>query len=297
MKILSIFVVLITAAACAEDLPTSGVLKSAGVFIGRSNNKFSAGPLGGIESTQDFFSAAFSSIDYSKIARTDPPPVANIGPCQVQSIAPLADPQPDNTSAITYVDAGPVINLKGPNGNKQFPATRFLYSGQLGGGAPIPGLPTPPPLYLDPGTYTVDNGAGGADIGPFTATLTLPAPFVWSNTDAATSIDRAAGIDVRWTGGDPEALVYIGGSVALTDAAARRIGGGSFFACAANGSAGHFFVPAEVLTLLPASTTVQGVSNGLLSVTTGVQTKFDLLGIDQSTFSFTLNISRSAEYK
>src|SRR5262249_42024524 len=69
--------------------------------------------------------------------------------------------------AVAPLGAGSVLNLTGPNGNKQFPAMktarRYCPSDSDSG------LASPAPLYMDPGTYTVDNGAGGADIGPFTA--------------------------------------------------------------------------------------------------------------------------------
>ena len=62
-----------------------------------------------------------------------------------------------------------------------------MFSGSLGGAtATIPGLPPPAPLYLDPGSYTVDNGSGG--------------------------------VDVAWTGGDPE----LGYQAACESADCRR---------------------------------------------------------------------------
>ena len=63
------------------------------------------------------------------------------------------------------MDAGPVINLNGPNGTKQLPQMKGFYFLMVGGGVaiptpvPIPGLPVVLPFYLDPGTYTIDNGA------------------------------------------------------------------------------------------------------------------------------------------
>jgi hypothetical protein len=114
---------------------------------------------------------------------------------------------------ITPLDAGPVLNVTGPNGTQQAPAVMSItpgqgsqiYSAALGGGIPlpptpfpIPGLSGPKPLWLDPGTYTVDNGGGGADVGPFTATLTLPASFVWTNVESDLTINRSAGVDIQW---------------------------------------------------------------------------------------------------
>jgi hypothetical protein len=65
----------------------------------------------------------------------------------------------------------------------------------------------------------------------------------------------------------------------------------------ADNSAGHFVVPPEVLTLLPASTTTSGVSNGNLVVSHGVEAKFDAPGVGQSLFTFVSGATRNAEFK
>jgi hypothetical protein len=171
------------------------------------------------------------------------------------------------------------------------------YGGTLGGGLPIPFLPPPPPLFVTPGTYTADNGGGGADVGSFQATLEVPSLFVWTNADTSLSIDRAAGADFTWTGGNPDGKVYIGGSVALTNAATRRVDGGAVFSCIADNSAGHFTVSPEVLLLLPASTTTSGVSNGNLVVSHGIEAKFDAPGVGESIFTFVSGAARNSEFK
>jgi hypothetical protein len=286
--------------AFTQDLPTNGVLKVAGINLTRVNTKIFAGSFGAIESTLDNFAAAFSSTEYTLVP-TDPPAVTYIGNCLVQPLAQMQN-NPDNKPVVKYLDAGASLNLAGPKGAKQIPAfqpgtAKFLFGAALGGGVPLPALPAPPPVYLDPGTYTVDNGEGGADVGPFSAKLDIPAPFVWTNVDAAASIDRAAGVDVAWTGGDPATKVFIAGSVSLTDPATRRVSGGGYFSCTEDNSAGHFFISPEVLGTLPASTTTAGVSNGSIIVSNGVSAKFDLPGFDQSQFNFSLGIARSPEYK
>ena len=282
-------------AVFAQDSPPTGVVRGGAIELIRSSSKFSAGPLGTINTTTDTLAGGFSMIDYSKLLGTDPPAVTTIGSCSVVLIKP---PQgtPDPT-AITILDAGPVLNLTGPNGSKQIAATEFAFGAMLGGGTSIPGLPPPPPLYLDPGPYTVDNGGGGADIGPFKATLTIPTQFVWTNSDASASIDRSAGLDVAWTGGDPDSKVTIAGGVVLINADTRQVASGAVFTCTETNSAGHFFVPPEVLTLLPASTIVNNTPNGSLTVNNGVTVKFDAPSVDQSTFTFTSGALRIPEYK
>lgn len=305
VKINRVFIPLLTlaaGAAFAQDLPLTGELKVGSLSIIRSSSKINAGPLGIIESTTDVFGAAFTVTDLSKVVRTEQAPVTTIGSCFITSIVQLEPPP--RTDATTYLDAGPVLNITGPAGSKQFPLTKsgpgmtvLGYGGELGGGLPIPFLPPPPPLFVTPGTYTADNGAGGADVGAFTATLNIGTLFSWTNPDAALSIDRAAGIDVTWTGGDPEAKVFIGGGVTLINAGTRRVDGGGVFTCVADNSAGHFVVPPEVLTLVPASTTTAGVPNGTFTVSHVVTAKFDAPGVGESQFSFASGAFRASEYK
>ena len=289
---------IVLGAAFAQDSPPTGIVRGGGISLLRTSTKINAGPpLGTLDTTMDQLIGGFQSTDYSKIPSFTQQPITTIGPCIVVLFAPTDTTQTFDPTAVTALDAGPVLNLTGPNGSKQIAATKFAYGLALGGGLSFPFLPPPPPLYLDPGTYTVDNGAGGADIGAFTATLTAPTPFVWTNSDAAQSIDRSAGIDIIWTGGDPDAKVNIQGTVTVLNATTRKLEGGGAFTCVENNSAGHLFVPPEVLTLLPATTTVNGVSNGILSVGSGVQVKFDAPGSDLSIFSFLSGAARSPEFK
>jgi len=284
-------------AACAQDQPPlTGILKVGALEMIRTNSKFNAGPLGTIESTMDSFGGAFSSTDLSKVVRGEQAPQTTIGSCFISPLG-LQLETPPRTDVVTYLDAGPFINITGPNGSKQIPVAKLLYGAALGGGLPLPLLPPPPPLFVTPGTYTADNGAGGADVGAFTATLNIPSLFVWTNADTSLLIDRAAGADFTWTGGDPAGRVYIGGSVTLTNAATRKVDGGAIFTSVAENSAGHFVVPPEVLTLLPASTTTAGVSNGNLVVSHGIEAKFDAPSVGESLFTFISGTTRNAEFK
>ncbi len=133
------------------------------------------------------------------------------------------------------LDAGSTITLTGPGGSLPVPEqsneTAFSATG----------------TFLVPGTYTV-TGTGGADVGPFSATLTIPAlPTLTSpvNNGAAT---RANGLTVTWTGGS--------GNVAMdmqscTDSSCNN---GASAECIAPASPGTFTIPPSVLLALPAST-------------------------------------------
>jgi len=281
-------------AALAQDTPT-GIVRSGGISLTRAEGKLSLGPAPPVDNTTDVFGGGFQLTDYTNYT---PPQtqVTTIGPCVVSTAS--APPAPPTGPVVKPLDAGPVFNLNGPNGMKQISKSDPT-SAILGGGVPIPvpGFPAPPPLYLDPGVYTVDNGAGGADIGPFSVTLTAPDPqFIWINADADLSIDRSAGVDITWTGGDPASKVEIQGSVSLIDPATFKATGGSAFTCFVDNT-GDFFVTPDVLTLLPATVVVPNVPTSTLTVSSSVQTKFDAPGSDTSVFVFTAGNSRTVVYK
>src|SRR6266487_1209994 len=144
-------IIVAAGAAYAQDQPLTGILKAGALEMIRTNSKFNAGPLGTIESTMETFGGAFSSTDLSKVIRGEQAPQTTIGSCFISPLG-LQLETPPKTDAVTYLDAGPVINITGPTGAKQIPAAKLLYGGVLGGGVPIPLLPPPPPLFVTPGT-------------------------------------------------------------------------------------------------------------------------------------------------
>jgi hypothetical protein len=290
-KILGYFLVT-AAAALAQPTPT-GIVKNGTILLLRLESKTFLGAAAIDDTTSDAVAGGFTSIDYSKWQYSQPSgTTTTIGPCIV-SVTPQPGPMsPDNSALLNYLDAGPVLNVKGPNGSKQEPSFGAFYFGTLGGGPSGP--PAPPPLYLDPGTYTLDNGGGGADIGPFTATLTIPSsPFVWTNADADLSIVRSAGVDIAWTGGDPATKVVIQGSQSSNDPATFQPTAFGFFICTVDNT-GDFFVTPDVLSLLPIDTLSIG---GNLMVTSSVQATFNAAGSDMSTFLFQSSASRNVAYK
>jgi hypothetical protein len=323
-------------ATLAQTLPT-GIVKGGAITLSRTETKVSAGAVGTIESTMDIFGAAFESIDYSQFTPpqapttpTTPTPVPTgvqiqgptmIDGCLVVSftlppaspvtppttpvtppttpVTPPTTPVIPPTTGISFLDAGPVININGPDGMKQFPAMKSFYSGILGGGVtlPFPGAPGVQPLYLDPGTYTFDNGSGGADVGPYTATLTIPSPsFAWTNADADTTITASAGVDIQWVGGDPAGQVTITGGASVIDSTSFQISAIGSYTCTVNNT-GDFVVDSNVLALMPTATSVSQQVSGSLNVSTGSTGSFTAPGIDQGVILFTTSSSRTVTYQ
>lgn len=103
--------------------------------------------------------------------------------------------------------------------------------------------------FLNPGTFTLNNGTGGADIGGFKASVTIPsAPTLTSPTQANASagITRSGGMTVNWTGGSANGNLVIAVSSA-TDVSFTL---GSTAACFVQGSAGSFTIPSYVMLSL-----------------------------------------------
>jgi len=200
------------------------------------------------------------------------------------------------TARTPTLDAGAALNVSGPLGAKQLPRRTtgggFGYEppgeGLLGGSIPgLPGLPPPTPDYLAAGAYTLNNGSGGAAVGAFTASLTIPGnPPVWSNQDALSNIPRSQDMTVSWSGGAAGGYVGVFGSSA--DPVTRA---GAKFACVAPASAGSFTVPAWVLSALPSSGADPGAGGTpvgflMLANTLAQPVRFQATGIDVGFFNW-----------
>jgi hypothetical protein len=170
-------------------------------------------------------------------------------------------------TAPTLLDAGAVLNITAPKiaqvMNKQngtYNATAVIT---------VISIPNSPPItsggpdFIVPGPYTLDNGSGGADIGPFSATLLNPTPVNWDATQII-SVNRAQGVTVKWSGGAPNGVLAIGGSSSATQGTVIYSG---FFTCYAQVSAGRFTVPAFITQLLPQSGTLAQGGSGIMTLT------------------------------
>ncbi|HET8546672.1 MAG TPA: hypothetical protein VFL57_01635 [Bryobacteraceae bacterium] len=248
-----------------NTIASGGVLRVGNINLSRSASKFSF-PGQTFDSTTDSGSASFFRYDFGRLIRSSTAlGIPNFGSCSVStfqgqtpSSLDIAQPEP--------LDAGDVINVNGPKGAKQLRKTQSLpgfYSAQLGGGTQIPGAPPPEPLYLDPGPYTFTSG-GGTQVGPINTGMNLTALTEWTNMASIETVTRANGQLITWSGGDPNSLVYIGGT-SFTGTSAQNIVGASFV-CYERASAGRFMIPASVLLALPRSGTGVLALPGALTV-------------------------------
>jgi hypothetical protein len=252
-----------------SDLQNGAPMNVADVSLGRVMANLSVPGLGTAQGAIDFASADFKRY-------TGPPlgvlaastPNGNLGVpssgCVVfpfQSFGPLFDnflPGPRDLpfggdAPYQFLDAGPALNITGPASARQIPKnpdqgarTEYKVSGSIVGGG-IPPLIPLTPEFLVPGSYTADNGSGGADVKGFRSTLTIPSDHAsWTGQDAIGNIDRSQGLTITWSG---SGLVAIFGN-----SANPAVGVGAAFVCVAgDADNGSFTVPAWVMSTLPAS--------------------------------------------
>jgi hypothetical protein len=91
------------------------------------------------------------------------------------------------------------------------------------------------------GTYTI-TGSGGTQIGPFSASATLPQNFAVTNWDAITSINRANGVIINWAGSGFDTV-----AIGVTG---QRTNETVTVSCVVAASLGTFSIPQGALAML-----------------------------------------------
>lgn len=163
------------------------------------------------------------------------------------------------------LDAG-AITLTGPAGsgltNTPLTETSDVYTLTIGTGLGIPGAVNG---SIVAGTYTL-NGAGGKDVGKFTASLNLGAPLVVTGGLPSTVV-RSQGLTLNWTGGNAsDSLEIIGSSGSTASGVTTTVS----FICMTTAGAQSFTVPPSILTQMPAASS----PGTLLEITTGALSSF-----------------------
>jgi uncharacterized protein (TIGR03437 family) len=224
----------------------------------------------------------------------------SVGSCNVNSLSYqgyISSAVPSNNDPVNQVgvSAGAALNITGPDGGQQWPQQNkgsaaqpdYAYDMQgsiIGGG--IPNQTSVLPVYLVPGNFTINDGSGGPQVGPFSAMLTIPSSTVtWTNESAFSNISRSSDLTVTWSGGATGGIVGVLGSSADPSTAAE-----AQFACVTQADAGTFTVPAWVLSALPASATDPsvGAKVGFLTIATTLTSPilFQATGVDVGFFNW-----------
>lgn len=213
-------------------------------------------PIGGTTTTDSGFASFSSFTPTSYAGATGALQFTAVGSCIVTVFSGQGSSPVSGTSV--GLDAGSAISVTGPKGAKQLTplqAVKGAYSAQLSSTGST---------YLDPGSYAINNGSGGADVKGFSFNLNVAQALTWTNQSTVTAnpIDRTKGVTVTWSGGAPGTYATISGTSIVTGPPAFGAG----FVCRAPVEAGTFTVGPDVLLQLPPSTTI---SAGGFSISTG----------------------------
>jgi uncharacterized protein (TIGR03437 family) len=172
--------------------------------------------------------------------------------CAVESYGPfLADSSP------AQIDAGAALTLEG-QGTRPVPR---VYQGFYGAVLNATGS-----RFLWSGLQYSVSGAGGTDVGAFSATETTSIPSAeFTNISRGQSLSRSGDLTVQWSGGDPgmqNGQVTIGGYSGSNP----NFDNYALFQCTAPVSARQFTIPGWILGTLPPSGTGQ---NGFVTYPLG----------------------------
>jgi uncharacterized protein (TIGR03437 family) len=200
--------------------------------------------------------------------------VLSLGSC---TVAYAAIPSGAAIAPGTGLDAG-ALTISGPGGT--FPLSDTLatgfYSATLANS-----------IFPQTGTTFHFDATGGADVSAFSASVSYGAPPLWTNQSGLTSITRASGQTITWSGGPANTYMAIGGSSSTATATAA-------FTCYAPVAAGQFTIPAYILEAMPA----QGGGGGTLTFANYLTPQpFAAQGLSSSTVSAGLAVVAGVSYQ
>jgi uncharacterized protein (TIGR03437 family) len=209
-------------------------------------------------SATQFISSLYSpDVDSADIALA----AVSIGSCSVQQRGSFAGSAP---AAPTYLDAGPVVNVAGPDGTTALQNQSNVYGDPSDGSSSGFNSLTSAFIPGGGGSFKFDNGSGSGIVSGFSTETTVPAAFVWNERDTTSNVTRSQGVTVTWKNAAPDSLVQISGFSSASygvDTLATS------FTCSAPSSAGTFTVPPAVLLALPPTAASDGqVSASYLAV-------------------------------
>ena len=203
-------------------------------------------------STSESIGGNFSS--YTQAEWQYPFSAPTFGPCTVLDITnPAKAPYlPD-----AYLDAG-TVTVSGPN----LPSGTAVLKNNTQTGPSYILIDTTGTKLADGGTYTI-SGSGGTQVGPFTASMTLPQSFTVTNWDAITAINRANGLTVNWSGIGFNTVVITATGQSLATSETVTV------SCVVAGSLGAYSIPQGALAML-FPTQVASLTVTATTVTSGI---------------------------
>jgi hypothetical protein len=287
-----------------QKLDQGGTLSSGGFSIMQSTTMDPT--YGTVKS--DIISGSFTQLtgfQLASVALLNPFGVIQQGTCQVFQSSYSNSSKSTGTASpvvtLTSLDAG-TITVTGPASSSlaNQPLTNidngYLLATTEGSNFTLPGQVN---FTLPGGTYAL-SGAGGKDVGPFNASLTIPSPLTLSNP-LPTTVNRSSPLILNWTGGNASDQVEILGESSITTGQGNNaITTVGEFICITTAGQKTFTVPSSVLTQLPA--TLPNVTGDLEIYSASNSTTFSpTLKADgsaiPSTFGNLIGISSSPAFK
>jgi uncharacterized protein (TIGR03437 family) len=302
------------ASACTDPLLTTDTLtklSQGGTVVGASFTltkqvtSLTVPILGSLDINSEAVSGAIAKVTFSSLLQTYTGATTQ-GACTVYRMVGTQNDLLSSVPTATLLDAGAQLTLNGPNAsNVAVPrGTDNAYSKTLTSGG-LPGSPSSGAPVIAPGTYTL-TAPGGADVSGFTASTTVPALLTWTNQAATTTVTRANGVTVNWSGGGGGNNIVLIVGMSGTQTSTAGVYDAAIFTCRAAASAGTFTVPSSVLTQLPATNGDLLSGNlgllGLETVGDANAAKFTLPlkaggNADYATFNYNIGVSKGVAYQ
>ena len=245
-------------------------------------------------STFQFVGGGFSRYTadqlFSVTQMTQEASILPTGSCYVYRTTVGLSNTPGNTGTTTGsstgtppipLDAG-VITLNGPNvPNQQLTETSGTYV------LPLTSTSAQSTPVLTAGTYTL-TGKGGADIGPFTASIQLNPLTV--APDLPTTVVRSQDLHIGWTGGGTSIVGISGTAEVLISGTPQNnpVYDLGEFECLTTADKGSFTVTSGVLGQMPAAP-ASAVAAGTASTSLEV---FSTVGLDGRSGTFTAPLTK-----
>jgi hypothetical protein len=241
--------------AALARLDAGGTIASGGIAVAKINSTFTFISTPGASPTttvtdQETISGGFSSFTATQFAAAYG--VQKIGACTISDFSVTAGRSPATPQA--FLDAGPSLPVNGP---------------KLAAGAALAKV-TGPSYLLAPANGTITGGGryavtgpGGADIGPFTASVTFPSTLTVTNWSAITSIDRTKPLTINWTGGDDQIYIFVNSIRSLGNQVSRSV----TITCQVPAPPGTYTVPTAALAYLLPTSLEANASSGSGSIT------------------------------
>ncbi len=235
-----------TGRTCNE--PTLGLSASQYQAIA-SSGKFTGGivgigqvitTLGGMNSSTNIAAGQFFDLTAAQFDAI-PMPLPSLGSCTVLPRGRSLNLLPSLNSWFAQLPpnaalyAGPIV-VTGPLGGTALPLAS--------GGNFYDAISSPLSSSFIPesgGKFTFDNGSGGTGVGKFSASVTIGTGGIltWTNQPSITTINRANGVAVNWSGAGTNTFVVVSGQAAELQAPYSA----AQFYCSVQASAGTFTVP------------------------------------------------------